>query len=120
MSKNLLVNEQAGIRIGKLRINNLFYADDLLLLAMDELELNSLLLITENYGLKYEIKFNHDKTMFMILGMNKNQEILNKTINIRFQGELIERVKEMRFLGSIITDNLKSCNHIKSRKSWEN
>ena len=63
---SLLDNEQAGIRIGKLRINNLFYADDLLLLAMDELELNSLLLITENYGLKYEIKFNHDKTMFMI------------------------------------------------------
>ena len=54
--------------------------------------------------------------MFMILGMNKNQEIYNKTINIRFQGELIERVKEMRYLGSIITDNLKSCSHIKSRK----
>ncbi|CAF1143775.1 unnamed protein product, partial [Brachionus calyciflorus] len=62
-----LDESEIGITIGNFTINNILYADDIILIANDEFELNILLKITEEYGLKYEINFNQNKTNFMIL-----------------------------------------------------
>ncbi|CAF0822789.1 unnamed protein product, partial [Brachionus calyciflorus] len=56
-----------GIKIDVITINNIFYADDVLLIANSLDEMNQLLEITNKYGQEYEIKFNPNKTHFMIM-----------------------------------------------------
>ncbi|RNA19836.1 RNA-directed DNA polymerase from mobile element jockey-like [Brachionus plicatilis] len=62
-----LDQDDNGIKIGQLKINNIFYADDVILIVNSIDELNRLLQITESYGRDFEIKFNPDKTSYMIL-----------------------------------------------------
>ncbi|CAF1120528.1 unnamed protein product, partial [Brachionus calyciflorus] len=56
-----------GIKIDTITINNIFYADDVLLIANSLDKMNQLLEITNKYGQEYEIKFNPNKTHFMIM-----------------------------------------------------
>ena len=64
--EKLLDKANVGFSIDDVRVNNLFYADDILLIANTKEELERLLNITEEYGLKNEIKFNPDKTNYIL------------------------------------------------------
>ncbi|CAF1083217.1 unnamed protein product [Brachionus calyciflorus] len=107
----LLNGTMIGIKIGIIIINNIFYADDILLLANDHNELNILLKITEKYGDDHEIKFNPIKTNFMVLFNGKNQE----SCTISFQGKTIERVSKIKYLGVWIDEKLRTIFLIQKR-----
>ena len=70
----------AGIEIEKIKINNIFYAYEILLVSKTPEELNDLLKITEEYGKRYEIKFNSEKTNFMILCNSRISKIFNEPV----------------------------------------
>ncbi|CAF1104733.1 unnamed protein product, partial [Brachionus calyciflorus] len=57
-----LDKNEAGFIVGNIKINSILYADDLILICNNILEMNRMLEITENYGKEYEIKFNPNKT----------------------------------------------------------
>ena len=96
-----LEEAQAGIKIAGRNINNLRYADDIVLMAESEEELNSLLMKVEEQSEKVGLKLNIQMMKIMASG----PIYLWQT-----DGETIETVTDFIFLGSKITAD-GDCNH---------
>ena len=92
---------QAGIKIARRNINNLRYADDTTLMAESEEELKSLLMKGKEESEKVGLKLNIQKTKIMACGSIISWEI---------DGETVETVADVVFLGSDITAD-GDCNH---------
>ena len=89
-----LYEAQAGIKIAGRNINNLRYADDITLMAESEEELKSLLIKMKEESEKVGLKLNIQKTKIMASGPITSWQI---------DGETMERVRNLIFLGSKIT-----------------
>ena len=79
---------QAGIKIARRNINNLRYADDTILTAESEEELQSLLMKVKQESEKVGLKFNIQKTKMMESGPITSWEI---------DGEPVETVSDFIF-----------------------
>ena len=101
MRNAVLVEAQAGIKIAGRNINNLRYADDTILMAESEEELNSLLMKVKEESEKVGLKLNIQKTKSMASGPITSWEI---------DGETVETVSDFIFLGSKITAE-GDCSH---------
>ena len=66
MRKAGLEETQAGIKIARININNLRYADDTTLMAISEEELESLLMKLKEENKKVCLKLNIQKTKIMV------------------------------------------------------
>ena len=85
---------QAGIKIARRNINNLRYADDNILMAESEEELESLLMKVKEESEKAGLKLNIQKSKIMASGPITSWQI---------DGETMETVADLIFLGSKIT-----------------
>ena len=92
---------QAGIKIAGRTINNLRYADDIILMAESEEELKSLLMKVKEENEKVGLKLNIQKTKIMASGPITSWEI---------DGETVDTVADFIFLGSKITAD-GDCSH---------
>ena len=101
-----LEETQAGIKISKRNINNLRYADDIILMAESEEELKSLLMKVKEESEKVGLKLNIEKTKIMASGPITSWEI---------DGETVEIVSDFIFLGSKITADGDCSYEIKRR-----
>ena len=106
---------QAAIRIARRNINNLRYADDTTLMAESKEELRSLLMKVKGDSEKSSLKLNIQKTKIMGSGSITLWEI---------DGETIDTVTDLLFLGSKITADADYSHEIKRRlllgsKVWE-
>ena len=101
---------QAGIKIAGRNINNLRYADDTTLMPESEEELKSLLMKVKEESEKVGLKLNIQKTNIMASGPITSWQI---------DGETVESVADVIFLGSkIIADG--DCSHeIKRLTPWK-
>ena len=96
-----LEETQAGIKIARRNINNLRYADDIILMAESEEELKSLLMKVKEEGEKVGLKLNIQKTKIMASSPITSWEI---------DGETVETVSDFIFGGSKITAD-GDCSH---------
>ena len=89
LSKKLnIVN--AGCFIGTELINNLMYADDLVILAPSHVGLSMLLSVCTDYnGLEHDIKFNSAKSNIMIFCCKKLKDIHVPSFQLNDSQELI-------------------------------
>lgn len=101
-----------GINIGNLKLNHLMYADDVLIICDNIADLNKLLEITSEYGLKYELKFNPNKTQFMICDRFRSRRKFDSPY---FNGQRLERVYKLKYLGMYITPELKPVDHMENK-----
>ena len=85
---------QAGIKIAGRNINNLRYADDIILMAQSKEELKSLLIKVEEKSGKTGLKLNIQKTKVMAASPITSWQI---------DGETMETVTDFIFLGSRVT-----------------
>ena len=97
---------QAGIKIAGRNINNLRYADDTNLMAEGEEELKSLLMKVKEESEKGGLKLNIQKTKIMASGPITSWQI---------DGETMETVSDLMFLGSKITADGDCSHQIKRR-----
>lgn len=95
--REALENYDGGVLIGGRKINNLRYADDIVLLASSLTELQDLLNRVVTAGSKYNMHINAAKTKVMSL----NKEPITVTV----EGKVLEQVHEFTYLGSRITDD---------------
>ena len=103
--RNAGLNEaQVGIKIAGRNINNLRYADDTTLMAESEEELRNLLMKEESE--KVSLKLNIQKTKIMTSGPITSWQI---------DGETMETVTDLIFLGSKITADGDCSHEIKRR-----
>ena len=96
-----LEETQAGIKIAGRNINNLRYADDIILKAESEEELKSLLMKVKKESEKVDLKLNIQNTKIMASGPITSWEI---------DGETVETVSDFITLGSKITAD-GNCSH---------
>ena len=82
---------QAGIKIARININSLRYADDTTFMAESEEELKSLLMKVKVVSEKVGLKLNIQKTKIMASGPITSWQI---------DGETVETVSDFIFLGS--------------------
>ena len=92
---------QAGIKIAGRNINNLRYADDTTLMAESKEELKSLLMKVKEESQKVDLKVNIQKRKIMASGPITSWQI---------DGETMETVTDLIFLGSKITAD-GDCSH---------
>ena len=94
------------MKIPRRNINNLRYADDTTLMAESEEELKSLLMKVKEQSEKVGLKLNIQKTQIMASGTITSWQI---------DGETVETVAELIFLGSKITADGDCSHEIKRR-----
>ena len=106
---------QAGIKISGRNINNLRYANDTNRMADSKEDLKSLLMKVKEESEKAGLKFNIQKTKIMAS---------SPTTSGQTDGEKVETVTDVIFLGSKITADsdysheIKRCLHL-GRKSYD-
>ena len=85
---------QAGVKIVERNINNIRYADDIILMAESEEELKNLLMKVKEESEKADLKLNNQKTKIMASGPTTSWQI---------DGEKVETVTDLILLGFKIT-----------------
>ena len=100
-----LEEAQAGIKIARRNLNNLRYADDTTLMAESK-ELKSLLMKVKVESEKVGLKLNIQKTKIMVSGPITAWQV---------DGETVETVADLIFLGSKITADGDCSHEIKRR-----
>ena len=93
-----------GVNVGGHNINNLRYADDTSLLALEEQKLQNPLTTVNDKGKLYGMEINVKKTKSMVA--SKKQVTLKVSINLDRTG--IEQVEKLVYLGSMTTEDGKS------------
>ena len=101
-----------GIKMFGEYINNLRYADDTVLLAESEEELQTLVNAVKEGSLKYGLEMNTKKTKTMVIRKDIN-EVVN--VKIKVDGVILEQVEKYQYLGQIITEDGRCENEIKRR-----
>ena len=96
-----------GCMLGNVKINNLMYADDLVLLAPSLNGLKKLVKECQIYGDIYDIKYNSAKSNVMVFQSAKRKDIPTEISNIELKGEKITLCDQYKYLGHIICNNLK-------------
>ena len=105
-----LEEAQTGIKIAGRNINHLRYADDTTLMAESEEELKSLLMKVEEESETVGLKLNIQKMKIMASGPITSWEI---------DGEKVETVSDLIFLGSKITADGDEAMKLKDAYSLE-
>jgi len=88
---------QGGLQIGGQMITNLRYADDIILLATSEAELQELVNRLDRVSHKYSLLIKVDKAKVMV-----SDAIVCR---ILIQKKLLEQVDTFLYLGSLITED---------------
>ena len=101
---------QAGIKIFGRNINKLRYANDTTLMAESEEELKSLLMKVKEESEKVGFKHNIQKAKVMASGPITSWQI---------DGETVETVRDLIFLGSKVTADGDHSHEIKTLAPWK-
>lgn len=98
------INEsEKGMTFGDIKFDVFAYADDLLILSSTKKGLKELIEIVERYGEKYEIKFNPEKTVYMVFYQKTTRTAVER-LNDSWQGaitldsEEVRKVSVMKYL----------------------
>ncbi len=108
-----------GFRIGSYLVNIMLYADDIILVTEYMHQMQRLLNIVEEFGESLEIKFNPNKTNYMQINSHIRKrglnDLLDKNIELNMYNDKLTRVEEMKYLGNILTSDLKNSAHLNNR-----
>ena len=108
MQNGRLDEAQGGIKISRININNLIYADDTTLMAESKEEVKNLLMKVEEESEEAGLKLNIQKMKTMASG---------PIISWQIDGETMERVTDFIFLGSKITTDIDCSLEIKNKQT---
>ena len=114
LPKRLEAVQKTGPKIGNKLINNIIWADDLVIFSETEAELNKMLEVLALYTEEHSLTINIDKTKAMIF--NKTGKLLRR--NFKYKNEKIETVREYKYLGFLLVPSgsiSQGLNDLKSR-----
>ena len=105
------MNTNKGIHIGGTTINNLRYADDTVLLAETEEDLQDILNEVNRIGKTFDMKMNGKKTNTMLF----SKDVTSTKVSVKIDGDIIEQTNNYTYLGQTITSNGKCDDEILNR-----
>ena len=100
-----------GIKIGGQNLTNLRYADDAVLMAYTTEDVQQMLNILVNASDKMGLSLNVKKTECMVVNKERN----DLTFELKSKNESIKQVKQFKYLGAIISNDVKDTTEIKHR-----
>ena len=98
---------EGGVHIGGRRFTNLRYADDIVLLAESEEELQKIVIRLDQVGSEKGLLINMHNPKIMTLN--------GKLCNIFINGSRLEYVNTFQYLGSIITEDAECSKEIRGK-----
>ena len=102
-----------GITIHGQNLNNLRYADDTALIADSEKNLQEIVSCVKSESSKKGLDMNIKKTKTMIISRNP----AGKKLNIEVDGQYLEQIEKMKYLGTLITEEIKTDTEIETRSN---
>ena len=106
---DMLSCEQVGVDYRGNLLPALLFADDIALLAPNDVEFNKMLSVAARFSVKWGMKFNEGKSKVMIVGKRTNKD--NKWV---LGNLLISETNVYKYLGVFISRTLKDTYHIKT------
>lgn len=105
---NKLIEELSGMHVGchidDVCLNNLSYADDMVLLSPSIGGLRKLLRVCESYVTEHSLRYNDKKSNFMLFKGNEKEPSFIPPVTLN--GVTLSRVTSFRYLGHIVTEKL--------------
>ena len=108
------LEKHPGIKVGGKNVNNLRYADDTVLIAENEKDLQVFLDIIERESLNKGLELNGKKTEVMVISQKANA-----TCNIYAKGKKLRQRETFRYLGMLFTQDGRNGLEISSRIAQE-
>ena len=105
------IDDLVGVKVGGRNINNIRYADDTVLIAETEQDLQNIIGSVGRYSEEKGLRINIRKTKVMKVSKTAN----GRPLQIYINGDQIETVEKFAYLGSIITNDGRCENEIKRR-----
>jgi len=105
------IEDVEGVKIGGYNCNNLRYADDTVLIASTEEELQEMIDIVSRESIKMGLSLNIKKSECMSVSKSKT----SPTCNVNINGKPIKQVDRFNYLGSIITSDGRCDEDVKKR-----
>lgn len=94
-------------------VNNLSYADDMVLLSPSIKGLRKLLSICERYATKHSLVYNEKKTEMIVFRAGKGPESIPA---VSLNGQAVKIVSSFKYLGHIVTSNLRDESDIERQR----
>ena len=102
-----------GITIHGQNLNNIRYADDTALIADSEENLQEIVSHVKTESSKKGLDMNIKKTKVMIISRNPT----GKKIKIEVDGQYLEQIEKMKYLGTLITEEVKTDTELETRSN---
>ncbi|XP_063381882.1 uncharacterized protein LOC134668331 [Cydia fagiglandana] len=110
---NLYVNElieelssiHVGCHIDGVCVNNISYADDMVLLSASVCGMRRLLKICEDYAVSHGLKYNEKKSQYVVFESGRNRS--SEFPAIYLNGSPMDRVTQFKYLGHVVAADLK-------------
>ncbi|CAH2104113.1 unnamed protein product [Euphydryas editha] len=100
-----LSSKKVGCRIDDISINNISYADDMVLLSPSIRALRELLATCEGYARKHGLIYNVKKSEVMVFRAQGGKRPESVPV-IKLNGSELKRVYQFKYLGHYVTDDL--------------
>ena len=104
------LDKENGVSMNGVNLNNIRYADDTVLVATSEKDLQNLLDVVHEKGRNFNMEMNVKKTKVLVISRDQNIRV-----NLKLNGQVIEQVKCFKHLGSIVRDDGKSQREVSTR-----
>ncbi|KAL0860785.1 hypothetical protein ABMA27_009329 [Loxostege sticticalis] len=101
-----LSSKRIGCRVDDVTINNISYADDMVLLSPTVRALNELLKMCEEYAKAHGLTYNVKKSEFLVFKA-VGGKCPESVPAIKLNGVELKRVTKFKYLGHLVTDDLK-------------
>ena len=105
-----LTDLDCGIKVNGRVINNLRYADDTVLIASTESDLQKIVDRLNESSLKAGLRMNAQKTKVMVISKRTNL-----SLKISVSGEKLDVVRKYKYLGTWLTEDWESDTEVKTR-----
>jgi len=102
------------IKIDKEQLNVLAYADDVVLLGKNEIEIRQLFIEMESAARKLGLQINKERTKYMIVERKKTLR-QNKMGHLKIKNYKFERVERFKYLGAILHEDNNHQIHLQER-----
>ncbi|XP_026315752.1 uncharacterized protein LOC113227094 [Hyposmocoma kahamanoa] len=116
---NALIVELSGHHVGchidDVCVNNLSYADDMVLLSASVCGLRQLLRVCERYAVEHGLKYNVTKSQFMVFGTG-GAKFPRNVPPVYLNGVPLDRVDHFKYLGHMVTAGLGDSDDIERER----
>ena len=111
-----LLAKDLGTRYLYLTIASLLFMDDISAIAESKQELTKMLQVTDNFLSKWQLKVNQNKSGIIVFNEKYNVNRKEENLKINIGNKALESKNSYKYLGEIITPNLKVATHLQAKE----